>query len=151
MIYTPLIHRRCRGSTCIAFLMPSQLEGVHYTWYMLLRANSMDASLFFESPHFICAMVLKMCVCGKNDKNPYTGGAAQPRLRPAPPRLFSPSAIKNKIHVYVSYMQCTLGKDGVSKVHGFGSLSAFEQALVDDNVPALIKMAQKGSDFVKSN
>ncbi|CAM9434209.1 unnamed protein product [Pylaiella littoralis] len=46
---------------------------------------------------------------------------------------------------------CTLGKEGVSEVHGFGNLSAFEQALVDDNVPALIKMAQKGSDFVKSN
>ncbi|CAM9652231.1 unnamed protein product [Ectocarpus sp. 13 AM-2016] len=46
---------------------------------------------------------------------------------------------------------CTLGKDGVSKVHGFGTLSSFEQALVDDNVPALVKMAQKGSDFVKNN
>lgn len=44
-----------------------------------------------------------------------------------------------------------MGKDGVSKIHGYGKLSAFEQALVDDNVPALIKMAQKGSDFVKSN
>eukprot|EP00903_Cladosiphon_okamuranus_P017493 g16113.t1 len=45
----------------------------------------------------------------------------------------------------------SLGKDGVSKVHGFGNLSAFEQSLVDENVPALIKQAQKGSDFVKSN
>ncbi|CAN0467420.1 unnamed protein product, partial [Hapterophycus canaliculatus] len=47
--------------------------------------------------------------------------------------------------------QCTLGKDGVSEIHGFSGLSAFEQALVDDNVPALVKMAQKGSDFVKDN
>lgn len=39
----------------------------------------------------------------------------------------------------------------MSKVHGYGDLSAFEQALVDDNVPSLVKMAQKGSDFVKNN
>lgn len=47
--------------------------------------------------------------------------------------------------------QCTLGKEGVSEVHGYGTLSPFEQALVDENVPALIKMAQKGTDFVKNN
>lgn len=44
-----------------------------------------------------------------------------------------------------------MGKDGVSKVHGFSNLSAFEQSLVDENVPTLIKQAQKGSEFVKSN
>lgn len=48
-------------------------------------------------------------------------------------------------------MQCTLGKEGVSEVHGYGTLSPFEQALVDENVPALIKMAKKGADFVKNN
>lgn len=47
--------------------------------------------------------------------------------------------------------QCTLGKDGVSEIHGFTNLSPFEQALVDDNVPSLITMAKKGSDFVKKN
>nr|AIT70167.1 malate dehydrogenase [Dictyopteris undulata] len=46
---------------------------------------------------------------------------------------------------------CTLGKEGVSEVHGFGTLSPFEQSLVDENVPALIKMAKKGTDFVKNN
>nr|AIT70155.1 malate dehydrogenase [Undaria pinnatifida] len=46
---------------------------------------------------------------------------------------------------------CTLGKDGVSKIHGFSKLTKFEQSLVDDNVPALITMAKKGSDFVKNN
>ena len=48
-------------------------------------------------------------------------------------------------------MQCTLGTEGVSEVHTYGQLSPFEQSLVDDNVPALIKMATKGSDFVKNN
>lgn len=47
--------------------------------------------------------------------------------------------------------QCTLGTEGVSEIHGYGQLSPFEQALVDDNVPALVKMAQKGIDFVKNN
>nr|AIT70158.1 malate dehydrogenase [Desmarestia viridis] len=46
---------------------------------------------------------------------------------------------------------CTLGKDGVSKIHGFSKLTPFEQALVDDNVPTLINMAKKGSEFVKNN
>ncbi|CAN0171338.1 unnamed protein product [Ascophyllum nodosum] len=46
---------------------------------------------------------------------------------------------------------CTLGTEGVSEVHTYGQLSPFEQSLVDDNVPALIKMATKGSDFVKNN
>nr|AIT70164.1 malate dehydrogenase [Sargassum muticum] len=46
---------------------------------------------------------------------------------------------------------CTLGTEGVSEIHGYGQLSPFEQALVDENVPALVKMAQKGIDFVKNN
>lgn len=50
---------------------------------------------------------------------------------------------------YVS--QCTLGKDGVSEIHGFSNLTPFEQSLVDENVPALITMAKKGSEFVKNN
>lgn len=60
--------------------------------------------------------------------------------------LFVPPPFpKNKIN------KCTLGKHGVSEIHGFGSLSAFEQALVDDNVPSLIAQAKKGTDFVKNN
>nr|AIT70151.1 malate dehydrogenase [Ishige okamurae] len=46
---------------------------------------------------------------------------------------------------------CTLGKEGVSEIHGFKNLSSFEQALVDDNVDSLKKMAKKGSDFVKNS
>lgn len=44
-----------------------------------------------------------------------------------------------------------MGKDGVSKVHAFSDLSAFEQSLVEENVPALVTQAQKGYDFVKDN
>lgn len=48
-------------------------------------------------------------------------------------------------------LQCTLGTEGVSKIHGFSKLTRFEKSLVADNVPALIAMAKKGSEFVKNN
>lgn len=48
-------------------------------------------------------------------------------------------------------LQCTLGKEGVSEVHSYGVLSAFEQSLVDENVPTLIKQAKKGMDFIANN
>eukprot|EP00611_Tribonema_gayanum_P032542 TRINITY_DN978_c0_g1_i1.p2 TRINITY_DN978_c0_g1~~TRINITY_DN978_c0_g1_i1.p2 ORF type:complete len:266 (-),score=106.95 TRINITY_DN978_c0_g1_i1:442-1239(-) len=41
-----------------------------------------------------------------------------------------------------------LGKDGVEKILGFGKLSAFEQKILDENVPALQAQAKKGVDFV---
>lgn len=95
---------------------------------------------------YIHTMVLKTCVAKQEPVHCIEGTAPQPPLTSRPGRILRHA----KIYTYIR-AQCTLGKDGVSKVHGFGSLSAFEQALVDDNVPALIKMAQKGSDFVKSN
>lgn len=44
---------------------------------------------------------------------------------------------------------CRLGVDGVEEIHGYGKLSAFEQKILDENVPTLISQAQKGMDFVK--
>lgn len=66
-------------------------------------------------------------------------------LCPAVASLPHPTALHRNVP------QCTLGKDGVSKIHGFSNLTPFEQSLVDDNVPALISMAKKGSEFVKNN
>lgn len=42
----------------------------------------------------------------------------------------------------------TLGTDGVEEIHGFGQLSAFEQANFDAMLPELIKQAEKGYAFV---
>jgi len=44
----------------------------------------------------------------------------------------------------------TLGKDGVSEIHGYGTLSAFEQKGLDAMLPDLKAQAQKGIDFVAS-
>ena len=44
----------------------------------------------------------------------------------------------------------TLGPDGIKKIHGFGKLSAFEQANFDTMVPDLVAQAKKGVDYVKS-
>lgn len=44
----------------------------------------------------------------------------------------------------------TLGKDGVAKIHSYGTLSAFEKEGLSTMLPDLISQAQKGIDFVKS-
>lgn len=45
---------------------------------------------------------------------------------------------------------CTLGKNGVAEVHGFGTLSALEQANFDAMLPDLKAQIAKGEEFVKS-
>ncbi|CAM9295970.1 unnamed protein product [Chrysoparadoxa australica] len=44
---------------------------------------------------------------------------------------------------------CTLGPNGVEEVHGYGKLSAFEQKMLEANIPDLITQAKKGVDFTK--
>jgi len=41
----------------------------------------------------------------------------------------------------------TLGKNGVEAIHGYGTLSAFEQDVLDKAVPDLIAQAEKGIKF----
>ncbi len=41
----------------------------------------------------------------------------------------------------------TLGPGGVSEVHGYGTLSAYEQDVLDKAVPDLIAQAEKGIAF----
>jgi malate dehydrogenase len=45
----------------------------------------------------------------------------------------------------------TLGVDGVEEIHGYGQLSAFEQANFDAMLPDLIKQAEKGISFANKN
>ena len=45
----------------------------------------------------------------------------------------------------------TLGPDGVAEIHGYGTLSAFEQDVLDKAVPDLQAQAAKGVAFVKNN
>ncbi|KAH8074491.1 L-malate dehydrogenase [Aureococcus anophagefferens] len=42
----------------------------------------------------------------------------------------------------------TLGKNGVETIHGYGTLSPFEQDVLDKAVPDLIAQAEKGVKFV---
>jgi malate dehydrogenase len=44
-----------------------------------------------------------------------------------------------------------LGPTGVSKIHGFGKLDAFEQKKLDEMVPELKSNIEKGVEFVKNN
>ena len=41
----------------------------------------------------------------------------------------------------------TLGKNGVEQIHGYGTLSAFEQDVLDKAVPDLVAQAEKGIKF----
>ena len=41
----------------------------------------------------------------------------------------------------------TLGPGGVSEVHGYGTLSSYEQDVLDKAVPDLIAQAEKGIAF----
>ena len=45
----------------------------------------------------------------------------------------------------------TLGTDGVAEIHGFGDLSAFEQANFDEMLPTLQSQIEKGVQFVADN
>jgi len=45
----------------------------------------------------------------------------------------------------------TLGPGGVETIHGYGTLSAFEQDVLDKAVPDLIAQAEKGVKFVADN
>merc|ERR1739845_140832 len=38
----------------------------------------------------------------------------------------------------------TLGKDGIDTIHGYGTVNAHEQKLIDDMLPDLIAQADKG-------
>mmetsp|Transcript_10085 Transcript_10085/g.13147 ORF Transcript_10085/g.13147 Transcript_10085/m.13147 type:complete len:331 (-) Transcript_10085:252-1244(-) len=41
----------------------------------------------------------------------------------------------------------TLDANGVKEIHSFGTLSAFEQKIFDENLPTLVKQAEKGFKF----
>jgi malate dehydrogenase len=43
-----------------------------------------------------------------------------------------------------------LNRDGINQIHSFGTLSPYEQAILDKNLPTLISQAQKGVEFAKS-
>ena len=43
----------------------------------------------------------------------------------------------------------TLGKEGVDTVHGFGTVNAYEQKLIDDMLPDLKGQADKGFEWAK--
>lgn len=45
----------------------------------------------------------------------------------------------------------TLGKDGVDTIHGYGTVNAYEQKLIDDMLPDLISQADKGFEWAKAN
>jgi len=44
----------------------------------------------------------------------------------------------------------TIDANGVKEIHNFGTLSAFEQAVFDENLPTLVKQAEKGVAFAAS-
>ena len=45
----------------------------------------------------------------------------------------------------------TLGTEGVEEIHGLGEITEYEQGLVNDMMPDLIKQAEKGIAFAASN
>jgi len=45
----------------------------------------------------------------------------------------------------------TLGKDGVQEIHGVGEVTEYEQGLLDDMLPELIKQVEKGVEYAKNN
>jgi len=46
---------------------------------------------------------------------------------------------------------CTLGKNGVETVHGVGTVSAYEQKLIDAMMPDLVAQGVKGAAWAKEN
>lgn len=44
---------------------------------------------------------------------------------------------------------CTLGKDGVETIHGVGTVTAYEQGLIDAMLPDLIGQGEKGMTWAK--
>ena len=47
--------------------------------------------------------------------------------------------------------QVTLGKEGVETIHGYGTVNAYEQKLIDDMIPDLVAQAKKGVDWAQAN
>jgi len=45
----------------------------------------------------------------------------------------------------------TLGKEGVETIHGYGTVNAYEQKLIDDMIPDLVAQAKKGVDWAQAN
>jgi malate dehydrogenase len=45
----------------------------------------------------------------------------------------------------------TLGKEGVEKIHGYGTVNAYEEKLIADMMPDLISQAKKGVEWAKAN
>lgn len=46
---------------------------------------------------------------------------------------------------------CTLGPDGVEKVHKIGNITKHEQELIDDMLPTLIEQGKKGAKWAEEN
>merc|ERR1711870_74615 len=46
---------------------------------------------------------------------------------------------------------CTLGKDGVETIHGYGTVNDYEKKLIADMMPDLIAQAEKGIKWAKDN
>jgi len=63
--------------------------------------------------------------------------------------VYSDVAKKDGVEWFSSPVE--LGKDGVAKIHGLGSLSAFEKKLYEAAIPELQKNIAKGVEFVKKN
>merc|ERR1712039_757744 len=46
---------------------------------------------------------------------------------------------------------CTLGKDGVETIHGYGTVNDYEKKLIADMMPDLMAQAEKGIKWAKEN
>merc|ERR1712217_145577 len=46
---------------------------------------------------------------------------------------------------------CTLGKDGVETIHGYGTVNDYEKKLIADMMPDLMAQAEKGIKWAKDN